>query len=66
LLAEDLQHDAPLMFTGDLGAASAPLLVVLACVGWKTGCAPADLALIASHSDGAERGAILLVEEIVS
>jgi len=61
--AADLQHDAPLMITGDLGAASAPLLVVLACVGWQTGCASADVALVAAHSDGPERGAILLAQE---
>lgn len=61
--APDLHHDAPLVITGDLGAASAPLLVVLACVGWQTGCAPADVALVAAHSDGPERGAILLAKE---
>jgi 3-oxoacyl-[acyl-carrier-protein] synthase I len=59
----DFQHDTPLMITGDLGAASVPLLVVLACMGWRTGCAPADLALIAAHSDEAERGAVLLAAE---
>ncbi|MBX3222286.1 MAG: hypothetical protein KF795_17335 [Labilithrix sp.] len=63
--AEDLQHDAPLMLTGDLGAASAPLLVVLACVGWQTECAPGDLAIVAVHSDGPERGAVLLAREVL-
>lgn len=63
-LAPDLQHDTPLLLTGDLGAASAPLLVVLACVGWSTGCAAADLALVAAHSDEAERGALLLASEV--
>lgn len=63
-LAEDLHHDAPLMVTGDLGAASLPLLVVLACVGWQTECAPSDLAILAAHSDGAERGAVLLAREV--
>jgi 3-oxoacyl-[acyl-carrier-protein] synthase-1 len=56
----DLRHDQPLMVAGDLGAASVPLLVVLACVGWQVGCAPADLALVAACSDGPERGALLL------
>jgi 3-oxoacyl-[acyl-carrier-protein] synthase-1 len=62
-LTSDLQHDTPLLLTGDLGAAAAPLLVVLACVGWSTGCAPADLALVAAHSDESERGALLLASE---
>ncbi|MBX3196943.1 MAG: hypothetical protein KF894_02200 [Labilithrix sp.] len=65
-LAADLQHDAPLMLTGDLGAASLPLLVVLACVGWQTECAPADLAILAAHSDGPERGAVLLAREVLA
>lgn len=64
-LTPDVQHDTPLLLTGDLGAATAPLLVVLACVGWNTGCAPAaaELALVAAHSDEAERGALLLASE---
>ena len=44
-------------------AASAILFVVVACLGWQTGYAPAHLALIAAHSDGPERGAVLLAEE---
>lgn len=61
--APELHQDAPLLITGDLGAASALLLVVLACVGWQTGYAPADLALVAACSDGPERGAVLLAKE---
>lgn len=60
----DLRVDTPLMLTGDLGAASAPLLCVLACTGWKIGASAGPLALIASHSDGPDRGAILLASEL--
>lgn len=63
-LTSDLQHDTPLLLTGDLGAAAAPLLVVLACVGWSTGCGASELALVAAHSDDAERGALLLASEV--
>ena len=57
------RHDQPLLKTGDLGAASATTLLVLACVAWETGAAPAPLALVAAHSDGVERGAIVVAEE---
>lgn len=62
-LSPDFQHDTPLMITGDVGAASATLLVALACVGWNVGAAPHELALVAVHSDDAERGALLLTSE---
>lgn len=61
--APEARHDQPLLITGDLGAASAPMLMVLACVAWSTGCAPSASAILAAHSDGAERGAVLLAEE---
>jgi 3-oxoacyl-[acyl-carrier-protein] synthase-1 len=62
-LTADVVQDTPLEVSGDVGAASALLLVVVACLGWQTGYAPARLALIAAHSDGLERGAALLAEE---
>jgi 3-oxoacyl-[acyl-carrier-protein] synthase I len=56
--SDDLRHDQPLLKTGDVGAASAPLLLVMAAVSWKIGSARGDCALIAAHSDGPERGAL--------
>ncbi len=56
-------HDQPLLKTGDVGAASAALLTVIAVTQWQTGCAPGDAALLALHSDGAERGALALAAE---
>jgi 3-oxoacyl-[acyl-carrier-protein] synthase-1 len=62
----DVVHDQPLLRTGDLGAASAALLAVHACVSWYADCAPGDCAIVATHSDGAERGAMLVAQEIAS
>jgi len=45
---------------GDVGAASGPLMCALADVWLRTGCAPAERALLALHSDGAARGGVLL------
>lgn len=59
----DVVHEQPLLRTGDLGAASAAVLLVMAATRWKTGCASGPIALIATHSDGPKRGA-MLVEEI--
>lgn len=59
----DLRVDTPLLLTGDLGAASVPLLCVLACMGWKIGTGAGPLALVAAHSDGQDRGAVLLASE---
>jgi 3-oxoacyl-[acyl-carrier-protein] synthase-1 len=63
VFADDYSHDQPLLNTGEVGAASAPLLVVMACVRWQIGCAVSDCAMIAAHSDGAERGALLATRE---
>jgi 3-oxoacyl-[acyl-carrier-protein] synthase-1 len=60
---DDVIHDQPLLRAGDLGAASAAFLAVYACVSWYTQCAPGDCALVAAHSDGAERGAMVLTQE---
>lgn len=56
-------HDQPLLVTGDLGAASTAVLAVIAATSFQTGCAHDDVALIATHSDGAERGVVVLAEE---
>jgi 3-oxoacyl-[acyl-carrier-protein] synthase-1 len=56
-------HDQPLLATGDVGAASAAMLLAIAVVRWQTGCAPGDTALIATHSDGPERGVVVARQE---
>lgn len=61
--APDLRIDTPLLLTGDLGAASVPFLAVLAVMGWKIGAGVGTNALIAGHSDGPDRGAVLLAAE---
>jgi len=61
--ADDVRHDQPLLHTGDLGAASAAMLTAMACVHFEVGSALGDVALIATHSDGPERGAMIVAEE---
>ncbi|AGP36435.1 beta-ketoacyl synthase N-terminal-like domain-containing protein [Sorangium cellulosum] len=56
-------HDQPLLQTGDLGAASAAMMVAIAAARWQTGCAAGDCALVATHSDGPERGAMLIAKD---
>lgn len=63
LFTDDVRHEQPLLTVGDIGAAAAALMMVEASVRWQTGCGIAELALLALHSDGAERGAILLASE---
>jgi 3-oxoacyl-[acyl-carrier-protein] synthase-1 len=55
-------HEQPLLETGDVGAASAAMLVALASVRWQARCGVSPRALIAAHSDGPERGALVLAE----
>lgn len=45
---------------GDLGAATAPMMVAIAATSWRHGAAPADRALLLVASDGADRGAALI------
>jgi len=45
---------------GDVGAASGAMMLAIAATYWSVGCAPASEALIALHSDAAERGVIAL------
>lgn len=59
----EVRHDQPLLMTGEVGAASAALLVAMACVQWQIGCGVGDMALVATHSDGPERGALVLARE---
>ncbi|MBW2528125.1 MAG: hypothetical protein JRI23_28355 [Deltaproteobacteria bacterium] len=47
---------------GEVGAASAAVLAALACGYWALGCAPGRAALIALHSQPADRAALLLQE----
>jgi 3-oxoacyl-[acyl-carrier-protein] synthase-1 len=58
--SHEVVHDQPLLLTGEVGAASAALLAAMACVRWTIGTALGDAAMIATHSDGHERGALLL------
>lgn len=60
---DDVVHEQPLLKTGDLGAASAAVLSVMAATRWETGAAIGDRALIAAHSDGPERGVMILARE---
>ncbi len=60
---EEPVHQQPLLVTGDLGAASAAVMAVIAATSFQAGCGHDDVALIATHSDGAERGVVVLAEE---
>ncbi len=59
----DVVHDQPLLVTGEIGSASAAMLVALAATRWQTGAAESDRALVAAHSDGPERGAMIIEQE---
>lgn len=48
---------------GDVGAASGPMYLAIACALWRDGPAPSRRALIALHSDGQERGAFVVEAE---
>lgn len=63
---EDLLHEQPLLKTGDIGAASAAVLVVMAAIRWQSECAAGDPVLVVTHSDGPERGAMLVSREAAS
>ena len=60
----DVIHEQPLLKTGDLGAASAAVLLVMAAIRWQTRCDAGDAALIVTHSDGPERGAMVISNEV--
>lgn len=61
--APSLARDQPLLVTGEVGSASAAMLVVIASTRWQTRCSGGDRALIAVHSDGPERGAMIIDQE---
>jgi 3-oxoacyl-[acyl-carrier-protein] synthase-1 len=63
IFTKDYVHEQPLLTVGDVGAASAALFAVEASVRWQTGCGISDLVMLALHSDGPERGAVLLARE---
>ena len=46
--------------TGDVGAASGPLFATIALAHCRLGCAPSERAMLALHSEGAERGVVVL------
>jgi 3-oxoacyl-[acyl-carrier-protein] synthase-1 len=60
---EGFRHDQPLLTTGDLGAATATTLMAVAATLWTARAAAGDCALLLAHSDGPERGALLLAQE---
>lgn len=60
--ADDVVHEQPLLKTGDLGAASAAVLLAMAAIRWQTGCAEGPAVLIAVHSDGPTRGALVAMQ----
>jgi 3-oxoacyl-[acyl-carrier-protein] synthase I len=59
-LACDAVHSRLVDALGELGAATGPVLAAIASTWWAAGCAPQDRAVVALHSDGEERGAVLL------
>ncbi|WP_437961332.1 hypothetical protein WME76_17955 [Sorangium sp. So ce119] len=63
VFARDVEHEQPLLTTGDVGAASAAMLAAIAAVRWATGSARCRAVMVATHSDGPERGALVLEEE---
>ena len=64
--SREVVHEQPLLKTGDLGAAGAATLLVMAVTRWQVGCALGPAVLVAVHSDGAERGALVAREERAS
>lgn len=57
-------YEAPASVWGDLGAASVPLLCMLACRSWARGYASDSRALIWAASDSGLRGAIALEQAL--
>jgi 3-oxoacyl-[acyl-carrier-protein] synthase-1 len=59
IFPQDGRHDHPVEEMGELGAASGAVFLAVVATAWETGFAPADLALLALHSEGPERGLVL-------
>ena len=55
-----VRHDYMPMMLGDTGAASGALYTNMATEYWRRGCAPDTTVMLALHSDGPERGFVLL------
>ncbi len=60
VLDEGLEHTRPVRELGDLGAASGAVLLALAVELLDAGAAPASRAVVALHSEGAERGLLVI------
>jgi 3-oxoacyl-[acyl-carrier-protein] synthase I len=56
----EVAHEQPLLKTGDVGAASIPMLVTMAAVRWNANCAVSQSALVVGASDGPLRCAVAL------
>jgi 3-oxoacyl-[acyl-carrier-protein] synthase-1 len=54
------RHDRVAEHLGELGAATGPVCIALAAAEWQARCAPAPSALVALHSDGPPRAAVML------
>jgi 3-oxoacyl-[acyl-carrier-protein] synthase-1 len=56
-------HDLSIpQVAGDVGAATGPLALAIACGLWSAGCAPSARCLVALASDGVDRGGFVLEE----
>lgn len=60
VFADEVLHDRPIEEMGELGAASGAVILAGTVTAWQAGVAPADLALLALHSEGPERGLVLI------
>ena len=61
-LVDDFTEDRLVGELGDVGAASAAMLLNITCEYWRAACAPANRAVVLLASEGPERG-LLVVEE---
>lgn len=59
---DEATHSQPTLETGELGAASAAVLMAIACSHWRSRSAAASNALIAIHAEGPGRGALMVTE----
>jgi 3-oxoacyl-[acyl-carrier-protein] synthase I len=63
LLTDSPLHEAMAEEVGDVGAASGPLFLAIACVQIRAGCGRGDRLLIALHAEAQERS-VLVVEAV--
>jgi 3-oxoacyl-[acyl-carrier-protein] synthase-1 len=57
-LDDDVRHDELPDEMGDLGAATGPMAVAVACAFFEAGCAPEGEVVVVLSSEGPERGAL--------